>query len=119
MERLDADAELCDAGVFAGTKNGRSHIIRMQFDADTLGDDEMFADSTDNLGKAVCNQCRCSAAKVQTGRTFLTVMTTTHQMNLLNQGVNIAVTQVLIIRNLTVRAEVTDTPAKWDMDVKS
>ena len=53
VERLDANAKLRYTGVFAGLQDGRGYIVRMQFNTDAFGDDEMLADGCNYL-RAVC-----------------------------------------------------------------
>ena len=119
LEGLDPDADPGHPRIPQNAQDGGHHILRVQLHPDALGDDKMRLDGFHHLFQPAGRQRRRTAAEVEAGDPFPAGELTAHQVDLLDQPVQIAVADRPVILDLAIRAEAAQLPAKRDMHIQS
>lgn len=91
---MDADADAGHARVLQGLQEGRGHVVRVEFHTDAVSDVKVFLHRLDDLRHAARGEGGGSAAEIQAGGRLFCACLRSHEADLLDESVDVAVTGV-------------------------
>ena len=119
QERLDADADFGNSGIFQLMKSRNRHIVRMQFQTDSLGYLKEFPAGFDDFPQPISRQSRGTTTEIEAGDPFPLLILDAHHSDLLQEGINVTVTEHFVVAHFAVGAEITDALTEGNMDVQT